>query len=243
MSQGTVRVGTSGWHYDHWKGPFYPEKVGEGEMLERYVEHFDTAEINNSFYQLPSRETLERWRDTTPAGFVFSAKASRYMTHMKKLKDPREPLSRFYDRLEVLGDKLGPILFQLPPRWNKNLERLDSFLGVLSTDHRHAFEFRDPSWLDDETFELLGRYDAAHCIYDLAGRQSPTTRTSDLVYVRLHGPGRKYEGSYDEGALSDWAQAFRKWSGDGSTVYCYFDNDQDGHAPRNARRLNEMIDP
>jgi uncharacterized protein YecE (DUF72 family) len=126
MSQGTVRVGTSGWHYDHWKGPFYPEKVGEGEMLERYVEHFDTAEINNSFYQLPSRETLERWRDTTPAGFVFSAKASRYMTHMKKLKDPREPLSRFYDRLEVLGDKLEPNIFQLPPRLYKHLERLDS---------------------------------------------------------------------------------------------------------------------
>src|SRR5215217_2193905 len=145
-----IRIGTSGWHYEHWRGPFYPENLSKGGFLEYYAGHFDTAEINNSFYRLPEKKTLVRWRETVPEGFVFSVKASRYLTHMKKLKDPREPLGRLLDRVSVLGTRLGPILFQLPPRWRANPERLQGLLEILPENHRYAFEFRDPSWFDDK---------------------------------------------------------------------------------------------
>ncbi len=138
-------MGTSGWHYDHWVGAFYPQNLPDGGFLDYYANHLGTAEINNSFYRLPEKKTLIRWRDAVPENFVFSVKASRYLTHMKKLKDPREPLERFFDRVSVLGTKLGPILFQLPPRWRLNAERLEGLLEILLENHRYAFEFRDPA--------------------------------------------------------------------------------------------------
>ena len=187
MSAGTY-IGTSGWHYDHWKGPFYPKDLSATGFLEHYAGLFPTAEINNSFYRLPEEKTLAGWRETTPKGFVFSVKASRYLTHMKKLKDPDEPLERLLDRVSALGDKLGSILFQLPPRWKINSERLESFLDVLPENHRYAFEFRDASWFDDEVYGLLTEYGASFCVYDLDGQTSPKEVTADFVYVRLHGP-------------------------------------------------------
>lgn len=241
MAKGRVLVGTSGWHYDHWVDAFYPEGTSSGEFLSHYVRRFETAEINNTFYSLPDRKTLVRWRDTVPRRFVFACKASRFITHMKKLKDPRDSLARYVDRVGVLGHTLGPILFQLPPRWHINVERLADFMEVLPSGRRYTFEFRDRSWFEQEVYELLAEHNAALCIYDLDGFRSPLRRTTDFVYVRLHGPGRPYEGSYDGRTLYGLWRRFRNWLEEGCDVYCYFDNDQAGYAALDALKLKEMI--
>jgi uncharacterized protein YecE (DUF72 family) len=236
-----IRVGTSGWSYDHWKGPFYPGHLADEQKLAYYAGRFRTTEINTSFYRLPSRETLKRWRELTPADFLFAVKASRYITHMKKLRDPGQTVCTFLQRIRILGDKLGPILFQLPPHWRFNRERLAAFLDALSREFRYAFEFRDRSWLNEETRELLARHGAAFCIYEFDGFLSPKEITSDLVYVRLHGPGEPYQGSYNEKRLSGWAGDFVSWAVQGHAVFCYFDNDERGYAARNALRLRAML--
>ena len=159
-----IHIGTSGWHYDHWSGPFYPEDLSKDEFLSYYSKVFHTVEINNSFYHLPSEETFTKWRDTVPDGFIFSVKASRYITHMKKLKDPQEPVTNFMKRVDVLEDKLGPILFQLPPRWKVNPERLINFLKALPAGFRYTFEFRDSSWFDQRVMDALTDQGAAFCI-------------------------------------------------------------------------------
>ncbi len=237
----SVRIGTSGWSYDHWKGPFYPADVAAHDLLGHYARSFDTAEINNSFYRLPERKTLRSWLDAVPDGFVFSAKASRYITHQKKLKDPRQSTRKFLRRIAVLGDALGPILFQLPPRWSFNEERLAQFLGTLPGRHRYTFELRDPSWINDAALALLADHGAAFCIYELDGFVSPLEVTADFVYVRLHGPGGPYQGSYSTRALRRWAQRISEWRSDGLAVYCYFDNDENGYAPLNAAELASML--
>jgi uncharacterized protein YecE (DUF72 family) len=237
-----IHIGTSGWSYDHWKGPFYAADLPAHDMLARYAEHFSTVEINSSFYRLPEAAVLARWRDSVPQGFVFSAKASRYITHMKKLREPQTTLPPFLERIGVLGARLGPILFQLPPRWQVDVARLEAFLQTLGRQHRHAFEFRDPSWFGPDVRHLLEKYDAAFCIYDLDGRTSPKAVTADFVYVRLHGPGAPYQGSYDARTLAGWAGAFSTWSRQGRDIYCYFDNDQQGYAASNALRLKQMLE-
>lgn len=242
MARGSIRIGTSGWQYDHWKGPFYPERMSSDDMLSAYCDTFDSVEINGSFYRLPQQETVKAWRKAVPNEFMFAAKASRYVTHMKKLKDPGDPLRRLYDSFKGLGQTQGPILFQLPPNWSRNLERLEAFLKSLSGRFRHAFEFRDPSWHEDETFELLRQHGAAHCIHHLEGYLAPRELTAELAYVRLHGPDGPYQGSYDEKTLSGWAQSFQEWASDGHEVVCYFDNDEKGYAPRDAQRLKEMVE-
>jgi len=240
MPKGTY-IGTSGWHYQHWKGPFYPEDLADDQLLQHYAEHFHTAEVNNTFYQLPSKETLARWRDAVPRGFLFSVKASRYITHMKKLKDPEEPVASLIDGISILGQSLGPVLFQLPPRWHLNADRLRSFLTTLPEGYRYAFEFRDPSWFGQETEETLAEHNAAFCIYDFEGRQSPLTVTADFVYVRLHGPNGAYQGKYDDSTLSDWAESLASWAAQGKDVFCYFDNDEKGYAVINALKLKELL--
>ena len=195
-------IGTSGWHYDHWKGPFYPSGLPKDAFLDYYADHFGSAEINNSFYRLPEKKTLLRWREAVSEDFVFSVKASRYLTHMKKLKDPRESLERLLDRVSVLEDKLGPILFQLPPRWGSNPERLGGLLGILPEGQRYAFEFRDPSWFDKENYELLRNARTSLCVYDLDGKTSPKEITADFAYVRLHGP----DGPYRDGTVRSGLQ-------------------------------------
>jgi uncharacterized protein YecE (DUF72 family) len=237
----SIHIGTSGWHYDHWRGPFYSHDLSKDEFLRYYSYHFQTVEINNTFYQLPERKTLSAWCDTVPAGFLFSVKASRYITHMKKLKDPEESLTNFLERIKVLEDKLGPVLFQLPPNWNFNSERLGTFLDSLPPDYRYAFEFRDPSWLNSQAYKALAKHRAAFCIYDFDRRLSPKEVTADFVYVRLHGPNGPYQGQYKTKALSGWAGAFSTWSSEGKEIYCYFDNDQHGYAVRNALELQEMV--
>lgn len=235
------RIGCSGWHYAHWRGPFYPPDLPAARWLDFYAGRFDTVEINNSFYQLPSEKTLAAWRDGTPAGFLFAPKASRFITHMKKLRDPETPLALFLGRMETLGEKLGPILFQLPPHWGRNVERLEGFLRALPSGHRHAFEMRDPSWHHPEVYALLKAHNAAFCAFDLAGFQSPVELTADFAYIRLHGPSlAAYAGCYDAEALHGWATRIRGWR-DLHTVYVYFDNDQAGYAARNALELRGIL--
>ncbi len=236
-----VYVGTSGWHYGHWSGSFYPSDLPKSRFFDYYAECFHTAEINNSFYQLPAEKTLANWRDSAPEGFFFAAKASRYITHMKKLKDPGKPVKQFLDRMGALEDKLGPILFQLPPKWKCNPERLESFVEGLPEGYRFAFEFRDTSWFDDETYRILSDNNAAFCIYELDGMLSPKEITADFVYVRLHGPEGPYQGSYDPKTLNGWANTFAKWARQGRDIYCYFDNDEAGYAAINAYELYKKV--
>ncbi len=236
-----IRIGTSGWYYKHWVGPFYPPKTPAARLLDYYSERFDTVEINNSFYRLPPETALTNWRDATPPDFCFAMKGSRFLTHMKKLKDAGQGLDRFFERADLLGPKLGPILFQLPPHWTLNLERLDTFLKALPSRHRYAFEFRDPTWLTNQVYDLLSRRRAALCIFDLAGFQSPIEVTTRFTYIRLHGPGGKYQGSYSDASLEAWADRIRTWSTTLEAIYVYFDNDQSGYAAEDALRLGTRI--
>ncbi len=235
-----IRIGTSGWVYNHWRGPFYPADLPASKMFAHYMKHFDTVEINNSFYRLPALETFEGWKANSPPGFLFAVKGSRYITHMKKLKDPGPSSEKFFDAVAGLGRKLGPILWQLPPFWQVNTERLDEFLAVLPRRKRYAFELRNETWFSEEVNAILRRRKAAFCIYDFDYRQSPRTVTTDWVYVRLHGPDGKYAGSYSDDALREWARQFEAWSRERRDVYCYFDNDQAGYAVQNALRLREF---
>jgi uncharacterized protein YecE (DUF72 family) len=211
-------------------------------MLEYYVRHFDTLELNNSFYRLPTISAFAAWRDATPRNFVFAVKASRFITHNKKLKDPENALDNLLPRAEHLGRKLGPVLFQLPPKWKVNVTRLEALLEILPPEHRYAFEFRETSWMTAEVLRVLRRYNAAFCIYELAGYRSPCEITADFAYVRLHGPDEgKYQGSYGASKLRQWARRIEQWSATLKAIYVYFDNDQHGYAARNALTLRAMV--
>ncbi len=238
----TIRIGTSGWHYRHWVGPVYPDGTPSPDFFALYARRFDTVELNATFYRLPNPETVDEWRAAAPAGFAFACKASRYITHMKKLKDPEQSISRFFAAVDRLADRLGPILFQLPPRWSVDVDRLDTFLRALPDGHRYAFELRDPSWFAPAVYDVLARHDAAFCLYDLAGRAVPEEITTNFVYVRLHGPGEAYAGRYDDAALTDWADRMIAWTAGGTSVWCYFDNDEKGYAVENALALKALIE-
>ena len=234
-----VRIGCSGWQYKHWRGSFYPADLPAARWLEHYAEHFDTVELNNSFYRLPSTENFSAWRERVPAGFLYAVKASRYLTHMKKLKEPADPLRLFFSRARALRDRLGPVLYQLPPRFPLNLNRLATFLSALPKSRRHAIEFRDTSWYVDDTYELLQRHHVALCVHDMAGSATGQTLVGPFVYVRLHGPQR-YSGRYPDAALARWADWIAETTLDGTPAYIYFNNDIGGHAPRDAVRLREL---
>lgn len=237
MNDGRIFIGTSGWAYPHWRGRFYPQGLGDDDLLGYYADRFVTTEINNTFYRLPSKDTVEAWREAVPDGFLFAVKASRYITHVKRLKEPDRTLSGFLDRIRALGPHLGPVLFQLPGRWRPNPDRFEAFLVALAQEIRPAFEFRDTRWHVGPIFDLLRRHNAAFCIWELEGVQAPAEVTSDLVYVRLHGPGKAYQGSYDDHTLGRWAERLTAWAERGLSVFCYFDNDEAGYAAANAERL------
>jgi uncharacterized protein YecE (DUF72 family) len=237
-----IRIGTSGWHYKHWIGRYYPQDLKPANMLAHYVRDFDTVELNNTFYRLPLESAFDTWRESAPPGFVFAVKGSRFLTHMIKLKDPERGLTNFIPRAERLRSKLGPILWQLPPRWNLNLERLEEFLAKLPRRHRYAFELRNETWMTEEVFALLRRYNAAFCMYELAGYHTPFEITADWTYVRLHGPTQfKYQGSYSDAQLAAWAERIREWSRTLDAIYVYFDNDDSAHAVRNALTLKRLV--
>ena len=242
MAQGRCYIGTSGWSYKHWLGPFYPSGMAKGaEQLCFYAERFDTVEVNGTFYRLIETETFRRWREETPPSFVFACKGSRYLTHMKRLKEPDQGVGRFFERVEALERKLGPIVFQLPGRFKPDRERLTKFLQALPAGRRYAFEFRDPAWFQPEILEALTHQNAALCLYEFAGQEAPLEITADFVYVRLHGPAGPYQGSYGDAALRTWTKRIRAWAAKGLDVYCYFDNDDRGFAPKNALRLKELL--
>jgi uncharacterized protein YecE (DUF72 family) len=241
VARASIRIGTSGWEYDHWRGIFYPRELPKSRWLEFYAERFDTVELNNSFYRLPAAETFAAWRRRVPAAFVMAVKASRYLTHLKRLRDPAEPVERFWSRARRLGERLGPVLYQLPPRWNRNLDRLEEFLASVPPRRPQAFEFRDPSWYHADTYALLERRAAALCLHDMRGSASPTEPVGPFVYVRFHGSVGRYHGSYAPEALEAWADRIAGWVEDGRPVWAYFNNDPEGQALRDAERLRTML--
>jgi uncharacterized protein YecE (DUF72 family) len=229
-----VLVGTSGWQYADWRGVLYPPGLPQRRWLHRYGEVFGTVENNNAFYRLPARETFEQWRDGTPPGFVMAVKASRYLTHMKRLKDPGEPVERLMNAAAGLGPALGPVLLQLPPTLRADPGRLAACLDRFPDGVRIAVEFRHPSWWTDETRRVLEQHGAALCWADRLGRaQNPLWRTTGWLYLRFHeGPADPWP-HYDDETLQTWAGEF----GQADDAYVYFNNDPGGAAVRNALRF------
>ncbi|HET7705086.1 MAG TPA: DUF72 domain-containing protein [Thermoanaerobaculia bacterium] len=237
-----IRIGTSGYSYKHWIGRYYPAELKSSDWLRHYVRDFDTVELNNTFYALPKEETFDAWRKNTPSDFLFAVKGSRFLTHMIKLKDPERGLVNFLPRAERLRSKLGPILWQLPPGWKVNVERLEEFLKLLPSKHRYTFELRNETWMIEPVYEVLRKYNAAFCIYELAGYQSPLEITADWTYVRLHGPTAfKYQGSYSDRQMEEWADRIRAWSRRMKAIYVYFDNDDSAYAVDNALTLKRLL--
>jgi uncharacterized protein YecE (DUF72 family) len=231
---GRLRVGTSGYQYEHWRGLFYPKPLPKKAWFAYYADHFDTVEINNTFYRLPQPATFEAWRARAPAGFCYAVKFSRYGSHLKRLKDPGEPVARFLDRADRLRPFLGPILVQLPPNWKPDVERLSGFLKQAPRHYRWAFEFRDHRWLCAEVFELLRHANAALCIHDLIVPH-PREITADWLYLRFHGTSSG--GNYTDQALRAEASRIRQYVATGLDVFAYFNNDVGGHALHNAADL------
>jgi uncharacterized protein YecE (DUF72 family) len=234
-------IGCSGWQYKHWRSDFYPVDLPQSRWLPYYAEHFNTVEVNNTFYRLPEQATFVAWRQQAPRGFVFAVKASRYLTHMKKLKEPAAPVELFFSRAKGLGRTFGPVLYQLPPRWPLNLARFETFLHALPRTRRHAVEFREPSWYTDEVFTLLQRHRVALCLHDMQGSESGQRSVGPFMYVRFHGT-QKYSGRYLDKTLDGWAEWLSDRLRAGIDVYVYFNNDTGGHAPRDAVRLRGMIE-
>jgi uncharacterized protein YecE (DUF72 family) len=235
-----LRVGTSGYQYDHWRGRFYPEDLPKKRWFDYYTEQFDTVEINNTFYNLPKAETFDHWREEAPPGFIYTLKYSRFGTHIKRLKDPETHVDRFVERASRLREALGPILVQLPPRWHAVPERLSDFLEAAPSEHRWAIEFRDPSWFEPGIYDILRRHGVAMCVHDML-EDHPREITADWVYLRFHGPTGDYGGSYSPQALSGAARRIRRHLDEGRDVYVYFNNDAEGCAVDNARDLRRYV--
>jgi uncharacterized protein YecE (DUF72 family) len=236
-----VRIGTSGWHYVHWRGVFYPEDLPKNKWLEHYAKEFDTVEINNTFYQLPKEETFKNWHKQAPKDFLFSVKANRYITHVKRLKDVQEPLERFFKGVRCLKRNLGPVLYQLPPSMHKDIERLRGFLKLLPEKLKAIFEFRHESWFSEETYKLLSEYNVGFCVHDLWQKGTPRIVTGDKAYVRFHGTTGRYSGSYSKAQLRDWANWLKDQTKKVRGIYVYFNNDVHGHAVKNAKQLKEQL--
>lgn len=236
--QGQLRVGTSGYQYAHWRGVFYPGDLPKADWFTYYAEHFDTAEINNTFYRLPAAETFAGWRRQTPPGFCYALKFSRYGSHLKHLKEPHDSIAKFLGRAARLKEYLGPILMQLPPRWDVNPDRLATFLTAAPRGCRWAVEFRDPRWLCDAVFRVLRDHNAALCIHDLIA-DHPRQLTADWVYLRFHGGSEG--GNYPPQALRSQARRIRPYLMRGLDVFVYFNNDAHGYAVRNAADLKRYL--
>jgi uncharacterized protein YecE (DUF72 family) len=236
-----IHVGCSGWVYNHWRGSLYPEGLPQRRWFERYAEEFDTVEINASFYRVPLGSTFEGWRDKAPPVFRYAVKVNRFVTHMKKLLDCEEEVDRFISLARQLGDKLGPLLYQLPPSLHRNLERLDAFLGHLPGDLEHVVEFRHKSWYDEEVLAALDKHHVGFVTHDMKGLVSPRWASGKAAYVRFHGAGGKYWGRYSDDALLEWTDWVLEQASVGRSVWCYFNNDIHGHAIDDARTLKSMV--
>jgi uncharacterized protein YecE (DUF72 family) len=241
-----ARVGCSGWNYKSWRERFYPRDLPPARWLAYYADRFDTVEVNNTFYRLPEHSTFARWRDRVPATFQMAVKASRFLTHMKRLREPEEPLRRLFSRASALERHLGPVLYQLPASFPLDLTRLDAFLHALprvwsSGRIQHVMEFRHPSWYVSETFQLLGRRRVALCLHDKDGSAIADPMTGPFVYVRFHGTSGRYHGSYANRELDVWAHRLAEQVQDGRSVFAYFNNDPDAVAVDNALYLRAAI--
>ncbi|MGH9093742.1 MAG: DUF72 domain-containing protein [Acidimicrobiales bacterium] len=232
-----VIIGTSGWQYKHWRGGFYPPGLPARSWLDHYVRGFATVELNNSFYRLPETSSFARWADAVPADFVMAVKASRYLSHVRRLRDPEEPVGRLLERAGELGVKLGPILLQLPPDMALEVDRLARTLSAFPPHVRVALEPRHPSWWVPETRRALEAAGAALCLTDARGPRTPMWRTTDWGYVRFHQGRAQPAPCYGRRALQSWAERLAtRWDGD-ADIYAYFNNDATGCAPRDARRF------
>src|SRR5436190_20630274 len=238
-----VWIGTSGWTYDSWRGRFYPKDIPKHRWLSWYATQFTTTEINASFYRTPSLEAVRAWRQQTSEEFLFAWKASKFITHWKRLNKDTcgNSVDLMMTRLRALGLKVGPVLFQLPGNFEADPERLAAFLHLLPLRHQYAFEFRHPSWYEKGTLKLLREHDVALCVSDHHHAPAPWIATAGHVYVRGHGPGGRYKDNYPEQTLKMWAQSIQKWTAQGKTVFVYFDNDQKSAAPRDAHRLSALL--
>lgn len=236
-----IRIGCSGWNYRHWRERFYPKGLPQRRWFEFYAGHFDTVEINNCFYRLPSAETFEKWRDQAPPGFCYAVKANRFLTQAKKLRDCEEPLRRMMAPFRALGDRLGPILYQLPPRLKLDLDRLERFLKLLPGDVTNVFEFRDCSWYVPDTYALLDRCGASLCVHDMPGSASARLAVGPVAYVRFHGGKGKYRGRYADEKLLSWTDWIVAEARGGRRVWSYFNNDIEAHAIHDAMTLKAMV--
>jgi uncharacterized protein YecE (DUF72 family) len=234
-----IRIGTSGWYYDHWSGRFYPADLPKSKWFEYYAQYFDTVEINNTFYHLPKEQTLQRWHTIAPKNFLYAVKANRYITHIKKLKDAAGPLERFLDIAGLLKSRLGPILYQLPPSLQKDLDLLEDFIKLLPKRKTAVFEFRHESWYSDDTYNLLDKTGVGFCIHDMPGKESPRIVTGGVIYVRFHGTTGRYSGSYSKSQLQNWANWLKDQAKNVRSIYVYFNNDAQAHAIKNAKQLKE----
>jgi uncharacterized protein YecE (DUF72 family) len=237
-SRGTLRVGTSGFHYNHWRGIFYPRDLAQSAWFGHYAQRFDTVEINNTFYHLPSASAFDSWKRQAPADFIYALKFNRYGSHWMRLKNPRATIGNFLKAARRLGEFLGPILVQLPPHWSVNAARLDGFLAVAPRALRWAVEFRNPSWLCDEVYNVLERHKAALCVHDII-KDHPRILTADWTYLRYHG--ERYSGSYSHQKLAAEAGWIRRQLATGKDVFAYFNNDAQGFAVSNAADLSRYV--
>jgi uncharacterized protein YecE (DUF72 family) len=236
---GHARIGCSGWVYNHWRGVVYPESLSERHWFEHYASLFDTVEINNTFYRLPTEAAVRSWAEQAPRGFVYSVKLGSYGSHRKKLLDSSAWLANHLDRTKLLGSSRGPTLVQLPPHWHRNADRLDEFLDQVPSDERWAVEIRDASWLHDDVYDVLHRHNTALCIHDLL-KDVPWELTADWTYLRFHGPkavDHPYQGAYGPRRLGSVADRLSSWLSTGVDVYAYFNNDDSGFAVKDARWL------
>jgi uncharacterized protein YecE (DUF72 family) len=230
-------IGTSGWQYRHWAGRLYPRGLPQKRWLEHYAERFATVEVNASFYRLPARETFAAWAERTPADLVFAVKASRYLTHIRRLREPEDPVRRLVEAARGLGPKLGPILVQLPPDMRVELDRLEATLAAFPSGLRVAVEPRHASWFTPETLRLLERHDAALCLADRPGWRPEPIRTASWGYLRLHEGRSSPRPCYGRAALDGWARRLAGLFGPEDDVFVYLNNDTEGCAPRDARWL------
>jgi len=236
-----VFIGTSGWQYRHWRDTFYPKEVPQSRWLEYYAERFATVEVNNAFYRLPERITFEDWQRRTPEDFVLAVKASRYITHIKRLHDPVEPVRRLLERSEGLGAKLGPVLLQLPPNLRIDIDALEEVLTQFPASVKVAFEPRHESWFDPATKKLLERHGAALCLADSIGRRSPHWRTANWGYLRMHEGRASPHPCYGRSALRSWAERLARLWPSSATIYVYFNNDERACALRDAQRFANAL--
>jgi uncharacterized protein YecE (DUF72 family) len=236
-----IRIGCSGWQYRHWREIFYPKGLPQSRWFAFYAEHFDTVEINSSFYHLPKASTFEKWREQAPPGFCYAVKANRFITQAKKLLDCEEPMERMMAATRHLAGRLGPMLYQLPPSMGVNLERLESFLRLLPSDVTSVFEFRNKNWYVPQTFELLDRHGVGFCVHDMKGSATERIAVGSAAYVRFHGGAGKYWGRYSDERLLDWADWIVGQAESGRSVWCYFNNDIHGHAIDDAQTLKSMV--